>query len=321
MAAEFPVTLTSSRTEAPDRTDDRTEAPARTEAPDRAEVRDRAEARSATRTRPSGEAPSATEVPSLDTPSLDTPSLEIPSSEIPSRTAAPVAAVRGLTRAFGERRVLDGVDLEIGRGEFVALLGRSGSGKSTLLRVLAGLDPGADGEVEVGDTVAVAFQEPRLVPWKRVLANVALGLRAPDPRAAALAALEEVGLGGLRDAWPLTLSGGEAQRASLARALVREPGLLLLDEPFSALDALTRITIHRLVLDLWARHRPGILLVTHDVDEAMLLADRVLVLDGGAIAHESRVELPRPRHRDHPDLVALRSTLLNRLGVTPEGTT
>ncbi|MEU4537743.1 ABC transporter ATP-binding protein [Streptosporangium sp. NPDC023825] len=272
MAAEFPVTLTTSRTEAPVRT----------------------EPRSATRTRPSAEAP--------------------------SRTAAPVAAVRGLTRAFGERRVLDGIDLEIGRGEFVALLGRSGSGKSTLLRVLAGLDPGAEGGVEVGGTVAVAFQEPRLVPWRRVLANVALGLRAPDPRAAALAALEEVGLGGLRDAWPLTLSGGEAQRVSLARALVREPGLLLLDEPFSALDALTRITIHRLVLDLWARHRPGILLVTHDVDEAMLLADRVLVLDGGAIAHESGVELPRPRHRDHPDLIALRSTLLDRLGVTPEGT-
>lgn len=236
---------------------------------------------------------------------------------IPERTVR----VNGLTRTFGERRVLDGVDLEIRRGEFVALLGRSGSGKSTLLRVLAGLDPGAKGEVEVEGTVAVAFQEPRLVPWKRILANVALGLQAPDPRAAVLAALEEVGLGELHGAWPLTLSGGEAQRASLARALVREPDLLLLDEPFSALDALTRITIHRLVLDLWGRHGPGILLVTHDVDEAMLLADRILVLDRGVIAHESRVDLPRPRHRDHRDLIALRSTLLTRLGVTLEGTT
>lgn len=235
-------------------------------------------------------------------------------------TAGTAVKVRHLTRRFGERTVLDGVDLEIAQGEFVALLGRSGSGKSTLLRVLAGLDPGAEGRAEVGGTVAVAFQEPRLIPWKRVLANVALGLRVPDPRAAALAALEEVGLGGLRDAWPLTLSGGEAQRASLARALVREPGLLLLDEPFSALDALTRITIHRLVLDLWVRHGPGILLVTHDVDEALLLADRVLVLDRGVIAHESRVELPRPRRRDHPDLIALRSILLAGLGVTPEGT-
>jgi len=284
MAAELPVTLTSSRTETPARTDPRPSA----RTPSRTEPRSSVKAPSRTETRPS--------------------------------TTTPVAAVRGLTRDFGRRRVLDGVDLEIGRGEFVALLGRSGSGKSTLLRVLAGLDPGAEGEVEVGGTVAVAFQEPRLVPWKRVLANVALGLRAPDPGAAARAALEEVGLGGLRDAWPLTLSGGEAQRASLARALVREPGLLLLDEPFSALDALTRITIHRLVLDLWERHRPGILLVTHDVDEAMLLADRVLVLDGGVIAHESGIELPRPRHRDHPDLIALRSTLLDRLGVTPEGT-
>jgi sulfonate transport system ATP-binding protein len=275
----------------------------------------------------------ATELPVIVTSDLGTASsgsgtVTSPGSETAaprdSRRAAipePTVRVNGLTRTFGERRVLDGVDLEIRRGEFVALLGRSGSGKSTLLRVLAGLDPGAKGEVEVEGTVAVAFQEPRLVPWKRILANVALGLQAPDPRAAALAALEEVGLGELHGAWPLTLSGGEAQRASLARALVREPDLLLLDEPFSALDALTRITIHRLVLDLWGRHGPGILLVTHDVDEAMLLADRILVLDRGVIAHESRVDLPRPRHRDHRDLIALRSTLLTRLGVTLEGTT
>ena len=229
-----------------------------------------------------------------------------------------VASVRGLVRRFGERTVLDGVDLDIARGEFVALLGRSGSGKSTLLRTLAGLDS-ADG-LEARGTVAVAFQEPRLIPWKRVAANVALGLGGPDPRARAREALAEVGLTERAQAWPLTLSGGEAQRASLARALVREPGLLLLDEPFSALDALTRITIHRLVLDLWTRHRPGVLLVTHDVDEALLLADRVLVLDDGRIAHESQVPLDRPRHRNHPDLTALRSTLLEQLGVTPEGT-
>ncbi|GAA2090246.1 ABC transporter ATP-binding protein [Actinomadura alba] len=238
----------------------------------------------------------------------------------PPATGGPVARTTALTKAFGERTVLDGVDLEIRRGEFVALLGRSGSGKSTLLRALAGLDRDTGGEFTVDGTVAVAFQEPRLVPWKRVWANVALGLRLPDPRGAAEAALAEVGLTERAQAWPLTLSGGEAQRASLARALVREPDLLLLDEPFSALDALTRITIHRLVLDLWSRHGPGILLVTHDVDEALLLADRVLVLDGGAIAHESRVSLPRPRHRDHPDLIDLRSALLTQLGVTPEGT-
>ncbi|MFB4319434.1 ABC transporter ATP-binding protein [Actinomadura sp. 21ATH] len=239
--------------------------------------------------------------------------------------AGAVAEVDGLTRRFGDRTVLDDVRLTIGRGEFVALLGRSGSGKSTLLRALAGLDRDVPrderGGLTVNGTTAVAFQEPRLIPWKRVWANVALGLDDPDPRAAAAKALDEVGLAERGGAWPLTLSGGEAQRASLARALVREPGLLLLDEPFSALDALTRITMHRLVLDLWERHGPGILLVTHDVDEALLLADRVLVLDGGRIAHESRVDLPRPRHRDHPDLTALRATLLDRLGVTPEGTT
>ncbi|WP_433327727.1 ABC transporter ATP-binding protein [Spirillospora sp. CA-294931] len=236
------------------------------------------------------------------------------------KATGPVARVGGLTKRFGDRRVLDRLDLEIGRGEFVALLGRSGSGKSTLLRALAGLDRDNDGAIAVDGTVAVAFQEPRLLPWKRVLANVALGLDAADPRAAAEIALAEVGLAERSGAWPLTLSGGEAQRASLARALVREPGLLLLDEPFSALDALTRITVHRLVLDLWTRHRPGVLLVTHDVDEALLLADRVLVLDRGRIAHESRVELDRPRHRDHPSLTELRATLLDRLGVTPEGT-
>ncbi|GAB4583952.1 ABC transporter ATP-binding protein [Nocardia sp. IFM 10818] len=231
-----------------------------------------------------------------------------------------VARIRGLTKDFGERRVLHGIDLDIAPGEFVALLGRSGSGKSTLLRALAGLDTNTGGELSVSGDVAVAFQEPRLVPWKKVHANITLGLRHPDARAAARAALAEVGLSGRAEAWPLTLSGGEAQRASLARALVREPDLLLLDEPFSALDALTRITIHGLVLDLWAKHRPGVLLVTHDVDEALLLADRALVLADGRIARDIAVELPRPRRREHPEFLALRATLLAELGVTPEGT-
>ncbi|MBO2452738.1 ABC transporter ATP-binding protein [Actinomadura barringtoniae] len=246
--------------------------------------------------------------------------IEPATSDGPATSAEHVARVRGLTKRFGDRTVLDEIDIEIARGEFVALLGRSGSGKSTLLRALAGLDRATDGEPDVSGTVSVAFQEPRLIPWKRVWANVALGLKAADPRAAAEKALAEVELTEQAGAWPLTLSGGEAQRASLARALVRDPDLLLLDEPFSALDALTRITMHRLVLDLWGRHRPGILLVTHDVDEALLLADRVLVLEDGRIGHESPVNLDRPRHRDHPELIELRATLLARLGVTPEGT-
>jgi sulfonate transport system ATP-binding protein len=230
------------------------------------------------------------------------------------------ASVRGLTRRFGGRVVLDDLDLDIGRGEFVAMIGRSGSGKSTLLRALAGLDRDVTGSLGVAGPVAVAFQEPRLVPWQRVLANVALGLRVPEPARVAAAALDEVGLTERAAAWPLTLSGGEAQRASLARALVRSPSLLLLDEPFSALDALTRITMHRLVLTLWERHRPAVLLVTHDVDEALALADRVLVLRDGRIAHSSAISVPRPRDRDHPSLTALRLRLLTELGVPAEAT-
>jgi sulfonate transport system ATP-binding protein len=232
---------------------------------------------------------------------------------------APTARMRGLTRQFGDRRVLDGLDLDIAPGEFVALIGRSGSGKSTLLRALAGLDSGVTGELSVAGAVAVAFQEPRLVPWRRVRDNVCLGLRASDPKSVARAALEEVGLAAQADAWPLTLSGGEAQRAALARALVREPSLLLLDEPFSALDALTRITMHHLVLRLWAHHQPAVLLVTHDVDEALSLADRVIVLAGGRIAYSCLVSIPRPRGRDHPELTALHTRLLSELGVATEG--
>ncbi|NIH83119.1 ABC transporter ATP-binding protein [Amycolatopsis granulosa] len=226
-----------------------------------------------------------------------------------------IARVRGLTKRFGARTVLSDVDLGIGRGEFVALLGRSGSGKSTLLRILAGLDAGIEGEVRVAGTVSVAFQQPRLLPWRRVWRNVVLGLpgRGRD-RDLAGRALAEVRLAGHAAAWPRTLSGGEAQRVSLARALVREPGLLLLDEPFGALDALTRLAMHRLVEDLWTEHRPGVLLVTHDVDEALLLADRVLVLGEGRIVAEHVLDRPRPRAvSDHLDL---RTRVLADLGVT-----
>ena len=235
-------------------------------------------------------------------------------------TTSPVATVRGLSRSFGGRPVLAGLDLDIAPGEFIALIGRSGSGKSTLLRALAGLDREVTGEVQVSGPAAVAFQEPRLVPWKRVRANICLGLRTDDPGAAADAALAEVGLTERAGAWPLTLSGGEAQRASLARALVREPRLLLLDEPFSALDALTRIAMHRLVLRLWTLHQPAVLLVTHDVDEALALADRVLVLTDGRIGYSYQVDAARPRDRDLPDLITARADLLAELGVLMEGT-
>ncbi len=228
--------------------------------------------------------------------------------------------VRGLTRRFGERTVLDRLDLDLAPGSFTALLGRSGSGKTTLLRTLAGLDPAPEGAtVDVPRPTTVVFQEPRLLPWAPVWENVALGLPGAAARSRAAAALAEVGLARHLDAWPLTLSGGEAQRVALARALVRAPRLLLLDEPFAALDALTRIRMHALVLGLWRTHGPAVLLVTHDVDEAVALADRVLVLDAGRIAVDAPVDLPRPRDPSDPARARLRRTLLAALGVVEEG--
>ncbi|ANY08539.1 ABC transporter ATP-binding protein [Pseudonocardia sp. HH130630-07] len=230
------------------------------------------------------------------------------------RTVRPVE-VRGLTRRFDDRAVIEGLDLDIAPGEFVALLGASGCGKSTLLRILADLDSDVSGEVTVARRRAVGFQNPRLLPWKKVWRNVVLGLPGRPDRARAEAALAEVGLSHRSDVWPKVLSGGEAQRAALARALVREPDLLLLDEPFSALDALTRITARGLVDELWQRHRCAVLLVTHDVEEALVLADRVLVMDGGRIAHDAPVDLDRPRDVTRPDFQRLRAELLGRLGV------
>jgi sulfonate transport system ATP-binding protein len=234
--------------------------------------------------------------------------------------------LRGLTRSFGSRAVLDGVDLDIPSGQFVALLGHSGSGKSTLLRAIAGLDHGVSGtgELHAPGRVSVAFQDSRLLPWRRVLDNVVLGLGGSVSGALAAersrAALAEVGLAGRERAWPSELSGGEAQRAALARSLVREPELLLADEPFGALDALTRIKMHALLRELWERHRPSVLLVTHDVDEAIALADRVLVLEHGRIGLDAAIDLPRPRTRTHqPDgarFESYRELLLAALGVT-----
>lgn len=224
-------------------------------------------------------------------------------------------SVRGLTKRFGERVVLDRLDLDLRADTVVAMLGRSGSGKSTLVRVLAGLiEPDASARLSVG-SVAVAFQQPRLLPWLSVWRNVALalegrGMPLRDRRAAALAMLREVDLADRADDWPLALSGGQAQRVALARALVREPDVLLLDEPFSGLDALTRLTMHELVRNLQERHHRAILLVTHDVDEAIALADEVVVLDGGRIAASHTVRCSSP---------TLRHDLLAELGVTSSG--
>ncbi|MFJ4144562.1 ABC transporter ATP-binding protein [Pseudomonas sp. NPDC089734] len=231
-----------------------------------------------------------------------------------SQAPAPVR-LRNVVRQFGQQRVIDGLDLDIAPGEFVALLGASGSGKTTLLRTLAGLDSIDSGELRVPVARAAVFQEPRLMPWKRAWKNVTLGLRSRDARARAEEALTEVGLAHRINAFPTTLSGGEAQRVALARGLVREPQLLLLDEPFAALDALTRIRMHQLIIDLWRKHTPAVLLVTHDVDEAILLADRVIVLANGRIADEIRIELPRQRDSGQPGFQSHRARLLGLLGV------
>ncbi|MGC5749390.1 ABC transporter ATP-binding protein [Gluconobacter sp. NFX36] len=230
--------------------------------------------------------------------------------------AGTAVIVERLTRRFNNGPpVLDELDLAIAPGEFVALLGHSGSGKSTLLRTLAGLDPVTDGSVTRPRDVSVVFQEHRLLPWKRVWKNVVLGQEDKAIRQRADAVLEEVGLSHRSNAWPLTLSGGEAQRAALARALVREPAFLMLDEPFAALDALTRLKMQQLVADLWKKHGCAVLLVTHDVDEALLLADRAVVLERGRIRVDVPITLPRPRRHSDPGFEGLRSLLLDALGV------
>jgi sulfonate transport system ATP-binding protein len=221
--------------------------------------------------------------------------------------ASPAVIVSNLRRAYGNRVVIDRLNLRIERGEFVALLGESGCGKTTLLRALADLDLIQGGRIAAPRRPAVVFQEHRLLPWDSLWRNVSLGLHVPDARERAAAALAEVGLGDRLDDWPRNLSGGQAQRVALARALVQQPELLLLDEPFAALDALTRIRMHDLVRKLVANHRPGVLLVTHDVDEAVALADRILVMRGGAIAFE---------HRKSDDTALVeRNALLAELGV------
>jgi sulfonate transport system ATP-binding protein len=241
-------------------------------------------------------------------------------SEAPSR-GLPLT-IRALRKSFGDNEVLRGVDLHIPAGQFVAVVGRSGCGKSTLLRLIAGLETANAGSIGFGEEtrpedVRVMFQEPRLLPWARVLSNVEVGLgrdrASPDAQVRAEQALTEVGLDDKRGQWPAVLSGGQKQRVALARALVSHPRVLAFDEPLGALDALTRISMQRLLERVWHDQAFTAILVTHDVSEAVALADRVLVIEQGRIAHDVHVDIPRPRRRGSADLAALEGSILRDL--------
>ncbi len=226
----------------------------------------------------------------------------------------------GLRKRFGASEVLRGVDLEVEQGAFVAVIGRSGCGKSTLLRLLAGLDAPSEGSIAINGAplrglhpaARVMFQDARLLLWKRVIDNVGLGMSG-EWRPRALGALEDVGLADRAGDWPAILSGGQRQRVALARALVSDPGLLLLDEPLGALDALTRIEMQQLLERLWQEQRFTAILVTHDVEEAISLADRVVLLEQGVVALDLPVDLPRPRHRGDPRFASLVERVVDRV--------
>ena len=234
----------------------------------------------------------------------------------PARAGGAALSLRKLAKSFGERQVLRSISLEIGRGDFISIVGRSGSGKTTLLRIVAGLEHPDCGEFSVDgkgpDTeVRLMFQESRLLPWKSVIDNVRLGLSAALP--AAQAALRDVGLEDRANDWPTKLSGGQRQRVALARALVHRPKVLLLDEPLGALDALTRIEMHALIERLWLENGFTTLLVTHDVQEALVLGDRVLVVDDGAIVFDVAIDLARPRSRGSREFAALEEAVLSQV--------
>ena len=254
------------------------------------------------------------------------------SRELFEQPAAPLArgvvqrhgvplALRGVSKSFASRPVLKEIGLELKAGEFVAVVGRSGCGKSTLLRAIAGLETTDAGDIAIGAShradddgranIRIMFQEARLLPWKTVLDNVALGMgHAPS---AAAAALDTVGLADRANDWPAELSGGQRQRVALARALVHAPQLLLLDEPLGALDALTRIEMQQLIESLWLARGFTAVLVTHDVQEAVALADRVILIDQGRITLDMAVDLPRPRARGTPAFAALEQRLLSHV--------
>ncbi|MGU3413803.1 aliphatic sulfonates ABC transporter ATP-binding protein [Enterobacteriaceae bacterium C34A] len=228
--------------------------------------------------------------------------------------------LNGIGKRYGTNTVLNEINLHIPAGQFVAIVGRSGGGKSTLLRLLAGLEKPNEGELLAGNgplsasqqETRMMFQDARLLPWKTVIDNVGLGLKG-SWRQSALDALEAVGLDARAGEWPAALSGGQKQRVALARALIHRPGLLLLDEPLGALDALTRLEMQDLIETLWLSQGFTVLLVTHDVSEAVAMADRVLLIEEGKIGLDLTIDLPRPRRKGSARLAELEAEVLNRV--------
>lgn len=226
--------------------------------------------------------------------------------------------LESVQKSFGQQNVLTGIDLKVNKGEFIAIVGKSGCGKSTLLRLIAGLEHPTEGELllngksinEQNSPAKIMFQDGRLLPWKTVEQNVGLGLKKENQEKITKM-LEQVGLSERAKDWPAVLSGGQKQRVALARALVHEPELLLLDEPLGALDALTRIEMHQLIEDLWKQKQFTAILVTHDVEEAVALANRVIVIDRGVITMEQTVNLSYPRQRENPVFNKTVSKILN----------
>lgn len=236
---------------------------------------------------------------------------------------------RNVDKSFGSKRVLQRFDLEIAPGSFVSIVGKSGCGKSTFLRLLTELDTPTAGTIALGPegrhtaaaSVRMMYQEPRLLPWETVLGNVLIGLgdggNSAERLASARSALAAVGLADRESEWPSVLSGGQRQRVALARALVSHPGILALDEPLGALDALTRIEMQSLLEQVWKDKGLTALMVTHDVSEAIALGDRVVVIEDGRITLDVPVDLPRPRQRGTPAFGALEARLLNQLMRSP----
>ncbi|WP_271897522.1 ATP-binding cassette domain-containing protein [Candidatus Phyllobacterium onerii] len=249
------------------------------------------------------------------------------STTAPAYTPAPQGKVsfsfRNVAKQFGGKAVLQGINLDVYEGQFVAVIGKSGCGKSTLLRLLAGLDKPTSGEIVTGvleddqKRTRIMFQEPRLLPWARVAANVGVGLtgieKGETARKKSLEILAEVGLADRGGEWPSVLSGGQRQRVALARALVGHPSILALDEPLGALDALTRIEMQQLLERIWLAKKFTAVLVTHDVAEAVSLADRVVVIDSGRIALDLAIPVERPRRHASPELAFFERQILDQL--------